>query len=173
MQEIWNKKAFMETGLPIAVSVTLSLLLCHGASAVGITLQSLAVCTAAVMCTQSGKQASWKAGLNRILGVICGGALGIAAVLIDQWLDFSWGFPVLIGICTAVNLLLCTAVKLPAIQGRVSCMSLLLTTLVLHGTARISYALGRLLGTVVGAAVALLVSMAFAALCRKGENNGH
>ena len=114
-----------------------------------------------------------QAGLNRLLGVVCGGVLGILAVLINEKLGFAWGFPVLVGACVAANLLLCAAVKLPAIQGRVSCMSLLLTTLVLHGTARISYALGRLLGTLVGAVVALLVSMLFAACFGEGKDYEH
>lgn len=143
------------------------LLVCHGLALADIQLQSLAVCHAAVMCTQTAGQTSWKAGLNRLLGVVCGGALGILAVLIDEQLGLALGFPVLVGTCVAGNLLLCAAVKLPAIQGQVSCMSLLLTTLVLHGTAHISYAFGQLLGTLVGAVAALLVSMLFATRFKK------
>lgn len=167
-----NHNPVVKTDIAIGAAVAACLLICHGAAYLGLQIQSLAACTAAVMCVQVGGKASWKAGLNRLLGVACGGGIGIALVLLDNVLQMGLVFPFLIGAGTALNLLLCRWVRLPAIQGRVGCMSLLLTALVLHGDQRVGYAFGRLLGTLVGAAVALLASMALAGIAGRETVHG-
>lgn len=167
MTETKNKIGVEPIEIAIGAAVALTLLVCHLAGMLGWQIQALAACTGAVMCVQDGKKASWGAGLNRIKGVLCGGAVGIAVVLIDNAVNMDLVFYLLAGIGVVANLLLCKAVKLPFVQARVSCMSLMLVTLVLQNTARINYAFGRLIGTLVGAVVALLVSMAFAAIVKK------
>lgn len=167
MNETKNKIGVEPIEIAIGAAVALTLLVCHVAGMLGWQIQALAACTGAVMCVQDSKKASWGAGLNRIKGVLCGGLTGIAVVLIDNALNVDLVFYLLVGIGVVVNLLLCKVVKLPFVQARVSCMSLMLVTLVLQNAARINYAVGRLVGTLVGAAVALLVSMAFAAIMKK------
>ncbi len=167
MNETKNKIGVAGIDIAIGAAVFLTLLACHVAGMLGWKIQALAACTGAVMCVQDNKNASWGAGLNRIKGVLCGGLTGIAVVLIDNAVNVDVIFYLLVGIGVVVNLLLCKVVKLPFVQGRVSCMSLMLVTLVLQDAARINYALGRLIGTLVGACVALLVSMAFAAVVKK------
>ena len=164
-----NDNKLRVTGLDISIGVTvmLCLLVCHVAGLLGLQIQALSACTGAVMCVQDSRKASWGAGLNRILGVICGGVAGIAVVLLDNVIQNEFVFYLLMGVGVVLNLLLCKVAKLPFVQARVSCMSLMLVTLVLQGGARINYALGRLIGTLVGAVVALLVSMAFAAIVTK------
>lgn len=161
-----GKGKFGVTELSIGVSILVCLLLCRLLENVGFRLQSLAVCTAAVMCTQDSRAASWSAGFNRVLGVICGGVLGIAVIAVNNILTSPWLFCFLCGAGVIVTLLLCRIVKLPAVQGRVSCMSFLLIVLVLQGSARYGYALNRLIGTVLGAAIALLVSMLAARIAK-------
>ena len=156
--------------ISIGVTVILTLLVCYVASLLGLKLQTLAACTGAVMCVQDTKNASWGAGKNRLLGVVCGGLAGIAVVLIDNLINIDLVFYLLMGAGVILNLLLCKLVKLPLVQTRVSCMSLMLVTLVLQGDARINYAFGRLIGTLVGAVVALLVSMTFAAIVQKKKS---
>lgn len=172
MNEVKNRVSISGLDISMGAAVCVCLLICHIARLLGVQLQSLAACTGAVMCVQEGKQASWGAGVNRILGVLCGGAMGIALVLLDNVIQQSYIFCFLVGAGVVGNLLLCKLVKLPPVQGRVSCMSLLLVMLVLHGTARIEYAFGRLMGTLVGAFVALAVSMGLAAIDRRKQNNG-
>lgn len=167
MTETKNKICVEPIEIAIGAAVALTLLVCHLAGMLGLQIQALAACTGAVMCVQDSKKASWGAGLNRIKGVLCGGIVGIAVVLIDNAVNMDLVFYLLVGIGVVVNLLLCKAVKLPFVQARVSCMSLMLVTLVLQNAARINYAFGRLIGTLVGAVVALLVSMAFAAVIKK------
>ena len=170
-----KKTSLNVTSLEISIGVTvmLTLLVCHVASLLGLKLQTLAACTGAVMCVQDSKNASWGAGKNRILGVICGGLSGIAVVLLDNLIHIDLVFYLLMGAGVILNLMLCKLVKLPLVQARVSCMSLMLVTLVLQGDARINYALGRLIGTLVGAVVALLVSMLWAKLFHKEKSNVH
>lgn len=170
MNETKNKISVTGIDVSIGVTVMLCLLVCHVAGLLGLQLQALSTCTGAVMCVQDSKKASWGAGLNRILGVICGGVAGIAVVLVDNVIQIDLVFYLLMGIGVVLNLLLCKLVKLPFVQARVSCMSLMLVTLVLQGSARINYAFGRLLGTLVGAVVALLVSMAFSAILQKKKS---
>lgn len=167
MNETKNKIGIAGIDIAIGAAVVLCLLVCHAAGMLGFQVQALAACTGAVMCVQDSRKASWGAGLNRLLGVVCGGVSGIAVVLLDNVIQMDLVFYLLVGIGVVVNLLLCKLVKLPFVQARVSCMSLMLVTLVLQDAARINYAMGRFIGTVVGACVALLVSMAFAAIAKK------
>lgn len=167
MNETRNKISVTGLDISIGVTVMLCLVVCHIAGLLGLKIQALSACTGAVMCVQDSRKASWGAGINRILGVICGGVSGMAVVLIDNAIQVELLFYLLMGAGVVLNLLLCKIVKLPFVQARVSCMSLMLVTLVLQGGARINYALGRLIGTLVGAVVALLVSMAFAAVLEK------
>ena len=169
MNETKNKISIAGIDISIGVTVMLCLLVCHVAGLLGVQLQALSACTGAVMCVQDSRKASWGAGLNRILGVICGGVAGIAVVLADNLIQIELVFYLLMGVGVVLNLLLCKLVKLPFVQARVSCMSLMLVTLLLQGGARINYAFGRLIGTLVGAVVALLVSMAFAAAFQKKD----
>lgn len=166
-----NDNKIKVTGLDISIGVTvmLCLLVYHVAGLLGLQIQALSACTGAVMCVQDSRKASWGAGLNRLLGVICGGVAGIVVVLLDNVIENEFVFYLLMGVGVVLNLLLCKLAKLPFVQARVSCMSLMLVTLVLPGGARISYALGRLVGTLVGAVVALLVSMVFAAIVAKKQ----
>ncbi len=167
-----NNQKIAVTGLDIriGIAIMLSLLVCHIASGLGFQLQSLAACTGAVMCVQENGKASWKAGLTRLLGVVCGGAVGIVVVLIQSRFDNAYLFMILCGVAVVVNLLLCKVVKMPYVTARVSCMTFLLVVLVLQGTARINYAFGRFLGTLVGALVSLLVAVAWDAISRKNVN---
>lgn len=170
MNETKNKLRLEPIEIAIGAAVALCLIVCHVVGLLGLQIQALAACTGAVMCVQDSRKASWGAGLNRIKGVICGGLAGIAVVLIDNAVNVDLVFYLLVGVGVVVNLLLCKVVKLPLVQARVSCMSLMLVTLVLQNTARINYAFGRLIGTLVGACVALLVSMAFGAIVKKEES---
>lgn len=167
-----NNQKIAVTGLDIriGIAIMLSLLVCHVASGLGFQLQSLAACTGAVMCVQENGKASWKAGLTRLLGVVCGGTVGIVVVLIQSRFDNAYLFMVLCGVAVVANLLLCKIVKMPYVTARVSCMTFLLVVLVLQGTARINYAFGRFLGTLVGALVSLLVAVVWDAIGQKKVN---
>lgn len=155
------------TEICIGAAIIVCLLVCHGAGLLGIQIQTLAACTGAVMCVQETGKASYKAGLNRVLGVICGGIMGVAIVLADNVLHSDLVFYLLCGVGIVLNLLLCQKIKMPLVQARVSAMTLLLVVLVLGGDARIAYAIGRFFGTLCGAVVATGMSFLWSALFKK------
>ncbi len=67
--------------LRIGITITLCLLICKLIGLLGYQVQALAACTGAVMCVQDGGKASFAACKNRLIGVICGGVLGVGVVL--------------------------------------------------------------------------------------------
>ena len=147
--------------------MVLCLLLCKLCQLLGFSLQALAVCTGAVMCVQEGSKASFGACKNRVLGVICGGIVGVGVVLLDNLIGVDFVFYLLVGFGIMANFMLCKVAKLPLVQARVSCMTVLLVVLVLNGPARINYAIGRFIGTLAGALVAWAVSAAWEKLSKK------
>lgn len=149
-----KKIGLSNTDVRIGAGVVLCLLIVHFFPDV----QGLAGCTAVIMCTQDGAEFTWKAGLTRLLGVVIGGVCGTLVVLFHEAMPNAFAFIVMCGLGVLLNLLCCQWMKMPNITARVSCITFALVTLVLQGTVRIQYALLRLLGTFVGAAIALLLS---------------
>lgn len=150
-----NEKRFAPTpqDLRIGISLALCVLLCQLVPAI----QTLAACTAAIMCAQDGGKPSWKASLTRLLGVICGGAAGIVVALLHQAIPGALVFALLTGIGVLGDFLLCRLAKLPYIAARVSAISFVLV--VLLGGA--PYALNRLIGTLCGGVIAVAVAAAW------------
>ena len=167
MQRTEQKLCVTGLEMRIGFTIMLCMVVCEIAKELGLEIQSLAACTGVVMCVQTNTTESIRAGLNRLLGVICGGAVGIAIVLIDNFLSSSALFILLCGIGVVINLLICKVAKLPHIAGRVSCMTLLLVVLVLQGSMRIHYAVGRFVGTLCGAVISVLVACAWELISRK------
>lgn len=159
MNETQNKNGLTRLEFQIGITIVLTLLVCKLSEMLGFSIQALAACTGAVMCVQEGGKASFGAGKNRILGVVCGGLVGVGVVVLDNLIGIDLVFYLLVGLGIMANFMLCKVVKLPLVQARVSCMTVLLVVLVLGGDARINYAIGRFLGTLVGALVAWGVSV--------------
>ena len=154
-----NKTGVSNVDIRIAVGFALALLIADLIP--GDWIQKLAACTAVIMCTQDNAGASWKSCLTRVEGVIVGGVCAILVVLADDAIGNNYAFMLLCGLGVVLHLLCCHLIRLPGIVARVSCITFALVTLVMPGPGRITYALLRLLGTVVGAAVALLVAWVF------------
>lgn len=169
MAEIKNNRRIERMDIQIGLTILLCLLLCHVGDAVGIHVEALAVTTGAIMCVQDSTKAAYKTSLIRILGVICGGALGVIIVLIDNAIGVEYIFYLLCGIGVVVNLVVCKLFNMIYVQARVSALSLLLVVMVFDGVDRLDYATGRFIGSLVGAAIALLVTVLFGAIPKKTE----
>lgn len=167
MNETQNKISLTGLELRIGLTIVICLLLCKLCEVLGFSIQALAACTGAVMCVQEGGKASMGACKNRVLGVICGGIVGVAVVLLDNLIGVDLVFYLLVGLGIMANFVLCKVAKLPLVQARVSCMTVLLVVLVLGGPARLSYAIGRFIGTLAGALVAWAVSATWEKLSNK------
>ena len=167
MNETQNKLSLTGLEFRIGITIVICLLMCKLCELLGFSIQALAACTGAVMCVQEGGKASFGACKNRVLGVICGGIVGVAVVFLDNLIGMDLIFYLLVGLGIMANFLLCKVAKLPLVQARVSCMTVLLVVLVLGGPARINYAIGRFIGTLAGALVAWVVSAAWEKLTPK------
>ena len=167
MYETQNKLSLTGLEFRIGITIVICLLVCKLCELLGFSIQALAACTGAVMCVQEGGKASFGACKNRVVGVICGGVVGIAVVLLDNLMGLDLVFYLLVGLGIIANFLLCKVAKLPLVQARVSCMTVLLVVLVLGGPARINYAIGRFIGTLIGALVAWAVSVAWEKISAK------
>lgn len=167
MNETQNKIGLTGLEFRIGITMVICLLVCKLCELLGFSLQALAVCTGAVMCVQEGGKASVGACKNRVLGVICGGVVGVGVVLLDNLIGVDLVFYLLVGMGIMANFVLCKVAKLPLVQARVSCMTVLLVVLVLNGPARINYAIGRFIGTLAGALVAWIVSATWEKLSKK------
>lgn len=167
MNETKNKLSLTGLEFRIGITIILTLLVCYVVELLGYKLQALAACTGAVMCVQEGSKASFGACKNRVLGVICGGVLGVLVVFLDNAIQIPVVFYILVGLAIMANFVLCRLVGLPLVQARVSCMTILLVVLVLGGDARITYAVGRFIGTLAGALVAWAVSAVWERIAKK------
>lgn len=153
--------------IQIGITILLCLVLCHVSNSLGVHIEALAVSTGAIMCVQDSTKTAYKTSLIRILGVVCGGAFGVLIVLIDNAVGIPFVFYLICSIGVVANLLICKFFKMIYVQGRVSCLSLLLVVMVFEGVDRFDYALGRFIGSLVGALIALLVTMAFSVIVKK------
>lgn len=169
MLEPKNTRKIELMDVQIGVTIVLCLLLCDWANRLGLRLEALAVSTGAIMCVQDSTKAAYSASLIRILGVVCGGLTGVVIVLIDNAIGMPYVFYLLCGVGVVANLLLCKFFNMTYVQARVSCMTLLLVVLVFQGADRLTYALGRFVGSLVGALIALLVTVIFSAAAKKSK----
>lgn len=148
----------------IGVTILMCLVLCHLANQMGIPIDPLAVTTGAIMCVQESTKAAYSTSLTRMVGVIFGGFFGIGIALIDTAVGNPWVFYVLCSLGVIANLLVCKFFKMIYVQARVSCLTLLLVTMVFDGSDRLEYALNRFVGGLVGAVFAIVVTIIFAAI---------
>lgn len=133
-------------------------------------IQRLAACTAVVMCTQEINQGTLKSGLTRMKGVICGGAAGIAVVLIDNVIQIEFVFFLLCGLGIVLNLFICRMIHMPPVTDRVSAITFCLVVLLAEGNGRIFYAVNRFIGTLAGALVALILTAVWCSFQKTGRN---
>lgn len=122
-------------------------------------IQKMTASISCLLCCQDGLEASRGAGRMRVLVTAVGGATGIAIVALDQLLGQNPGvLAILMGAGAILSLCLCRLAGAPAFNARIGTISFLLVAGTLAGTARIWYAIFRLVSTVFGALVVTLVT---------------
>jgi len=122
-------------------------------------IQKLTASISCLLCCQDGLEASRGAGRMRVLVTAVGGVTGVLVVAIDQLLGQNpWMLVALLALGTILSLCLCRLAGAPAFNARIGTISFLLVAGTLSGTARIWYAVFRLLSTVFGAIVVTLVT---------------
>lgn len=170
MSELKKRCGLELMDVEIGLTILLCLLLSHWANQIGIHVEALAVTTGAIMCVQEGTKAAYTTSLIRMIGVICGGLLGVIIALIDNAVGIPYVFYLMCSIGVIVNLLVCKMFKMIYVQARVSCISLLLVVMVLEGVDRLDYAINRFIGSLVGALIAFLVTAIFTRFVHKSSD---
>ena len=120
----------------------------------------LYACIACIICTQSTLGQTFQQGISRLIGVVVGGALGTATLLLGPALDNPWvKIPVLGAVCVA-GVWLCLLIKRPTACGMACILPCVILITGVTGVTRYYYAAARIIETIVGLFVALGVNAA-------------
>ena len=132
-------------------------------------IQKATACISCLLCCQDTTDASRRAGAMRVLVTAVGAACGMAVVAIDQLMGSNtWLLAMLMTVGLVATLCLCRLTGAPAFNARIGAISFLLVASTLTGTARLWYAVFRLVSTIFGA----LVTWVLMSLMTGGERAG-
>lgn len=134
-------------------------------------IQKMTSAIACLLCCQGNAKTSFKSGVNRLVITAIGGGVGIGVVLADYFVQNQWCNAVFIIVGIVITLFLCKAAKVPFINARIGGVTFILVSCTLSSNTRIWYAVFRLISTIYGVLVVLLVSFLFQYIpgARKGE----
>lgn len=141
----------------------------------GRNLEVLQRMTAMISCLlvcQDSVKISWKAGLNRIVITLIGGLAGIGVILLDNIISKEVFFVFLIGAGLLVTLMCCRQAGVPAMTARIGGVTFVLVICTLSGNARILYGVLRLVSTLYGVVVSLVVTWIFEKISSKNSREG-
>lgn len=122
-------------------------------------IQKMTACISCLLCCQASAEETRKAGGLRVLVTAIGGVCGMAVVAADLALGSNpWVLALLMAAGLVPTLCLCRLAGAPAFNARIGAISYLLVAATLTGTARLWYALFRVVSTVFGALVVWAVT---------------
>ncbi len=121
-------------------------------------IQKMTACISCLLCCQDTSPVSLKAGINRLIITAIGGAVGIAAILLDNVVENEWFMVIVIAAGLLLTLFLCKAAKVPYINARIGGVTFVLVTCTLSGTARVWYGVFRFVSTFYAVLVVMLVT---------------
>jgi uncharacterized membrane protein YgaE (UPF0421/DUF939 family) len=149
----------IKTGIELLdLKMALAVVICLLTSMYIPQIQYMPACFAAILCAQDSAMPALKNGLNRVAVTLIGGVIGVGVVLLDNIIQKTWCLMIFVMAGIILVLVICRLLKLPNMPARIGCVTFVLVIMVMNGEKRINYALFRLLGTVYGAIIALLVS---------------
>ena len=129
--------------------------------AVAVLVCFLVSTICSMLCCQDNTKISWRAGVNRIIITFIGGLVGICVIFLDNLIGNDWVMAILVMLGILVTLFLCKAAKVPYINARIGGVTFILVTCTFQSTARIYYGCFRLLSTIIGVLIVMLVTWCF------------
>lgn len=186
MKQKIEKAGITALDLEIATAVGICILTSAVLSSVGIKfsfggvqleiIQRMTAAIACLLCCQDNTMASFKSGVNRLIITVIGGIVGIAVVLADYVVQNQWCYIAFIIVGIVITLFFCKAAKVPFINARIGGVTFILVSCTLSSNARIWYAIFRLISTIYGVLIVLLVGSLFQYILKKrgwtAEYNG-
>ena len=123
-------------------------------------LGPLYACIACIICTQSTLGQTFQQGISRLIGVVVGGALGTATLLLGPALDHPWVKLPVLGLVCVAGVWLCLLIKRPTACGMACILPCVILITGVTGVTRYYYAAARMIETIVGLLIALGVNAA-------------
>ena len=120
----------------------------------------LYACIACIICTQSTLGQTFRQGISRLIGVIVGGALGTATLLLGPALENLWVKTLVLGAVCVAGVWICLLIKRPTACGMACILPCVILITGVTGVTRYYYAAARMIETIVGMLVALAVNAA-------------
>lgn len=121
-------------------------------------IQKITACISCLLCCQNDTASTEKAGNNRIIITAIGGFVAMVVVMIDTVVNNICLMVILVMAGTIITLVLCKAVKVSYVNARIGVLTFVLVTCMLPGPARIWYAFFRLISTLYGVLVVMLIT---------------
>ena len=124
-------------------------------------IQTMTSCIGCLLVCQDSVPASKQAGINRLIITAIGGILAIVVSLIDTVIENKWLLVLMVGIGVLLTLYFCKLAGVPFVNCRIGALTFILVSSTLAGTARVWYGVFRLLSTLYGVIIVLLVTWIF------------
>ena len=129
----------------------------------------------AIVCMRQNNQQTLRFGALRLAGTVLGGVIGLMAVLLGENIPrYTQGaFLIVVLLFLIFDLYLCNVLHLQQ-SSTISCIVVLLVAINFEGTRQdaIFYALNRVVDTLIGAGIALLVDLLIAPIKAKRQEQG-
>ena len=120
----------------------------------------LYACIACIICTQSTLGQTFQQGISRLIGVIVGGALGTATLLLGPALENLWVKTLVLGAVCVAGVWICLLIKRPTACGMACILPCVILITGLTGATRYYYAAARIIETIAGLLIALGINAA-------------
>lgn len=129
-------------------------------------------CIACIVCTQSTLGQTLRQGVSRLIGVAVGGTLGVLVLLLGPVLDMPWVKALALGCVCVAGVWFCLLLKRPAACAMACIVPCVILITEVAGDDRFYYAGARIVETVIGVLVALLVNGVLPTNSRPEEPGG-
>ena len=120
----------------------------------------LYACIACIICTQSTLGQTFDQGVSRLIGVLVGGVLGTATLLLGPAMESFWIKTLILGAVCVAGVWLCLLIRRPTACGMACILPCVILITGVTGVTRYYYAVARMIETVVGVLIALGVNAA-------------
>ena len=118
----------------------------------------LYACIACIVCMQSTLGQTVQSGVSRLIGVAIGGVLGVATLLLGDRLDNGLLVLPILGVLCVAGMWISLLIQRPAACVMACIVPCMILITGVTGTDRYYYAAARIIETVIGVCVAMLVN---------------